>query len=416
MTFVEWLARQTRRRDAVGDLARDARRDPTWPSRGKITRARLARAPRAAGRHPRGARGTGHRVAGVGPAAAGRAGLVGLVRGLRGAPPADGLRCAPLHARPPDRIHESRGGVGVRRGVGERPLGLLDSVARRACRARRDPGAFRPHDPGDDRRAGRRPGTHHGGEEPRCRRSSLRWSTRRRCRTRLLRGRLRGRRGRLRRAMAALRGGDRCAPGPVVCRPRTVRRSVLLDRRHPPRAPAGPAGGTADLGGKLGLGCRAPSGRPPRRRVAGVRLQHHAGAVRDGMERTPSRADRARSIGGGLPERTRDDVVLHHRRPYRSRPRPHRTGRAHRAPAGGDPAARVCRSGRRSCSPRSCRRSRAPACSGCSSGRSPTRCASSSGSGTRSGRSWRRADPGVAMSHGRLGRRPSLVHPTKGRT
>jgi len=41
MTFVEWLARQTRRRDAVGDLARDTRRDDTWPPKGKITRARL---------------------------------------------------------------------------------------------------------------------------------------------------------------------------------------------------------------------------------------------------------------------------------------------------------------------------------------------------------------------------------------
>jgi hypothetical protein len=41
VTFVEWLARQTRRRDAVGDLARDARRDPTWPPPGKVSRARL---------------------------------------------------------------------------------------------------------------------------------------------------------------------------------------------------------------------------------------------------------------------------------------------------------------------------------------------------------------------------------------
>jgi hypothetical protein len=39
--FVEWLARQTRRRDAIGDLARDTRRDPTWPPRGKINRVKL---------------------------------------------------------------------------------------------------------------------------------------------------------------------------------------------------------------------------------------------------------------------------------------------------------------------------------------------------------------------------------------
>jgi hypothetical protein len=41
VTFVEWLARQTWRRDAIGDLARDARRDDSWPPPGKINRARL---------------------------------------------------------------------------------------------------------------------------------------------------------------------------------------------------------------------------------------------------------------------------------------------------------------------------------------------------------------------------------------
>jgi hypothetical protein len=41
MTFLEWLARQTWRRDAVGDLARDTRNDGTWPPTGKISRARL---------------------------------------------------------------------------------------------------------------------------------------------------------------------------------------------------------------------------------------------------------------------------------------------------------------------------------------------------------------------------------------
>ena len=41
MTFLEWLARQTWRRDPVGDLARDTRNDRSWPPRGKISRARL---------------------------------------------------------------------------------------------------------------------------------------------------------------------------------------------------------------------------------------------------------------------------------------------------------------------------------------------------------------------------------------
>lgn len=41
MNFVEWLARQTRRRDAVGDLARDTRSDTGWPPPGKPNRAKL---------------------------------------------------------------------------------------------------------------------------------------------------------------------------------------------------------------------------------------------------------------------------------------------------------------------------------------------------------------------------------------
>jgi YozE SAM-like protein len=41
MEFVEWLARQARRRDAIGDLARDTRRDGDWPPPGKISRAKL---------------------------------------------------------------------------------------------------------------------------------------------------------------------------------------------------------------------------------------------------------------------------------------------------------------------------------------------------------------------------------------
>jgi hypothetical protein len=41
MEFVEWLARQTRRRDAIGDLARDTRRDDDWPPPGKVSRSKL---------------------------------------------------------------------------------------------------------------------------------------------------------------------------------------------------------------------------------------------------------------------------------------------------------------------------------------------------------------------------------------
>ena len=41
MDFVEWLASQTRRRDAIGDLARDTRRDGAWPPPGKVSRSKL---------------------------------------------------------------------------------------------------------------------------------------------------------------------------------------------------------------------------------------------------------------------------------------------------------------------------------------------------------------------------------------
>jgi hypothetical protein len=41
VTFVEWLARQTGRRDAIGDLARDTRRDGDWPPPGKVSRSKL---------------------------------------------------------------------------------------------------------------------------------------------------------------------------------------------------------------------------------------------------------------------------------------------------------------------------------------------------------------------------------------
>jgi uncharacterized protein YozE (UPF0346 family) len=41
MPFVEWLAQQTRRRDSIGDLARDTRRDGDWPPPGKVSRSKL---------------------------------------------------------------------------------------------------------------------------------------------------------------------------------------------------------------------------------------------------------------------------------------------------------------------------------------------------------------------------------------
>lgn len=41
MDFLEWLQQQRWRRDAIGDLARDTRRDAGWPPSGKVSRAKL---------------------------------------------------------------------------------------------------------------------------------------------------------------------------------------------------------------------------------------------------------------------------------------------------------------------------------------------------------------------------------------
>lgn len=38
LTFWRWLGRQTKRDDRVGDLARDALRDPCWPRRARSIR------------------------------------------------------------------------------------------------------------------------------------------------------------------------------------------------------------------------------------------------------------------------------------------------------------------------------------------------------------------------------------------
>lgn len=40
MTFKAWLVSQTKRVDPVGDLARDVRRDPTWPPTQDMMRLR----------------------------------------------------------------------------------------------------------------------------------------------------------------------------------------------------------------------------------------------------------------------------------------------------------------------------------------------------------------------------------------
>ena len=85
---------------------------------------------------------------------------------------------------------------------------------------------------------------------------------------------------RLRRALATVRRIDRSVARVVAARRDTVRRPLLFDGGCVPAASARAAERTTDLDRELGFRGRAPSRRPPGRRLAGIRLQHHAGAVR----------------------------------------------------------------------------------------------------------------------------------------
>ena len=100
----------------------------------------------------------------------------------------------------------------------------------------------------------------------------------------------------------------------VASRQRAVRRPLLLDRGRRPRAAPAQPYGPADLDRQLGVRRRPPARRPPRRRLAGVRVQHHAQRVR----RTRGRACASKLPGKGrdaetFPNALGDDVVLHHR-------------------------------------------------------------------------------------------------------
>ncbi len=62
-----------------------------------------------------------------------------------------------------------------------------------------------------------------------------------------------------------------------------------------------------------GVGDRAAPHRPPGRRMAGVRVQHHPNPVCRRMVSTTGPAPRSRQGPQDLPQRARDHVVLHHR-------------------------------------------------------------------------------------------------------
>ena len=140
------------------------------------------------------------------------------------------------------------------------------------------------------------------------------------------------------------------------CGATTVRRSsaasirprvVSLEPR--PAQPGGPPIWVGSWGSEAGL-----------RRVARLADGWLASAYNttpelfgDAWQALALEAGRSRQGSRHVPERARDDVVLHHRRPRRSRPHPHENGSF---PPCTDPrrcSASVSRSARRNCSPRS---------------------------------------------------------------
>ena len=134
---------------------------------------------------------------------------------------------------------------------------------------------------------GSRTRTRTGREDDGCDRSPLGRSPGRGRRSGFFARRLRGRRSRFRGTVATVRRGDRCAPCAVAPRRRAVRRPFLFDRGHRVGTPAGPTARTADLGRQLGLRRRTAARRPPGRRLAGIGLQHDAGAVRSSVAIPP---------------------------------------------------------------------------------------------------------------------------------
>ena len=137
----------------------------------------------------------------------------------------------------------------------------------------------RRHDGRDDDRA---PGRARSGsvrEGAGCDRPALGRQARRRRRSGLFRAGLSGGRDRMGGAVAQVRGGRPSASGAPATSERTVRGSVLLDGGDASAPRPNPARRTTHLDGELGVGRRLATRGAPRRRVAGLRLQHDAGST-----------------------------------------------------------------------------------------------------------------------------------------
>ena len=160
------------------------------------------------------------------------------------------------------------------------------------------------------------------------------------------------------------------------CGAQTVRRSSAASTR--PRAVAWNPGRRNRAGHRSGWAAGAPTPGFVAWPVSPTAGWHRRTTRRRSCSARRGRpsleAGRSREGRRHVPERAGDDVVLHHRRPRRSRPHPQRAGDSHRAPARGDAPRtspdRPARTVRREVDRVRARR----ACNASSSGRSPTRC------------------------------------------
>ena len=177
-------------------------------------------------------------------------------------------------ARGRPRLHDARG---------ERPPGVRRAVARRPDRARVGHRALRADDAGDDCRVAGRARARRVREADRRPRPAVGRTDAGRRRPGLVGARLRRRRSRLRRTLEAPRRSDPHAPQPLGSE-REPFVGTYYSTEGIELAPVpGAAGRAADLGRELGFGRRPAPRRAPRRRLAGLGVQHHAAGVRRGL-------------------------------------------------------------------------------------------------------------------------------------
>ena len=220
-------------------------------------------------------------------------------RGARRPSAADAAGSGAAVAATAGRGGRRRPGLRLCRRRRQRPLRLRGAVAGRADRAGERDRAVGLAGARDDDRARRAAVPGAAGQGAGRHRPALGRPPRRGTRAGVLAARLRGRRRPLCGALEALRRGDPDSAGPPRAGAVPARRALLRAAARP-RARARPARDPA-VGRELGLAGRPGARGPGRRRLAGLRLQHDAGAVRGRARCARVAARRAGPGGRGLP-------------------------------------------------------------------------------------------------------------------